>query len=644
MPDLTLLSLRGGLNDAVSSQSLADDECTVANNVEWYTATVGERRNGCEPVVITSSHLDDETQIVHLSQWFSSNQITVPEWWAVSATPGTSVTMAKRTAGTWSKVTPSDAVAITADMDLYSIISQVGPNSAAPNGKLFFAYKTLASGGTDRLHVWDPNNGSTLRRTGLAQPAAPTLADSGTGGTFANHKRYYRIRYVRESGVGAQVTVRSEPSVSASITPSGTKDGVVVTRPALLSEGEQYWEVEASFDNVLFYNIQSLAIATTSWTDVFTDPNSYSEEGTLSEEIGEYLLQHAAKFLAVDGDRLLMGGHWTDKSLQSTVWWTPVFADPGAGNDERLPLSTNCTRNLDNYAGGPLTGICSAIYGSWYAFKWEHIYKFVRTNDVTNAYSVLTVSTTRGAIPGSIVKGVDENGSACIYFLDPKLGPSRIGPGGLQLITGFRTTWKRINLQATKVIARAVYYAEKQQIHWWLAMDGADSPNMKLICQVTYLHPVPGGVAGGLSTADGRIAEAYTAAIFTELETVDGVNAMHDRPFIGLTDGGNNDYIQRCDVDVVDAGVGYVAVLRSKPFIASGLLNHWGAMCGAILVSPQATQSLIVKFIRDFGLERNEITTDLAPQASETLVIKTFDSLVMSNNIAMQIEFTDPPV
>lgn len=164
MPDLTILSLRGGLNDSDRPSNLDDDQCMVANNVEFYYAALGERRLGCTPIDITDSDLDAETTPVLMAERNPDNDIFHPEHWAVVATPGVSVSFAYEIDGVWTPVTPTDAC-IPDVPAIYHLSAQ------ALNGKLFFAYPSSE----DRLHVWD---GTTLRRTGLTQPLPPTAVDA----------------------------------------------------------------------------------------------------------------------------------------------------------------------------------------------------------------------------------------------------------------------------------------------------------------------------------------------------------------------------------------------------------------------------------------------------------------------------------
>lgn len=621
--DLSITSLRGGMNDTDPISELPDDQCVYANNVEWFYSALGERRLGCEALDVTGSDLDDETAVVHLAQRFPTNDVTLPEFWALGATPGTSTTWAKRAAGLWAEVVPDDAMVPTAP-DVYNVTSQ------ALHGKLFFAYPSAQ----DRLHVWD---GTYLRRVGLAEPAVPTVANEG-GGAYAATIRYYRVRYIEKSGT--VILRRSEPSDSVPFTPSGAGAGVRIAKPAAISEHETHWEIEASVDDADFYILTTLAVGTTTYDDttnlVTTD---YADLGELSEDIGDYLLPQSARFLAADGDRLLWGGHFTDASLASRVAWSPPFNDPGKGNDERLPLDVDNYVDLDVNEGGSLTGISQVANGTWYAFKWLHIYTLMRTGDPQRAYDVITVSKTRGAIPGSIVSGMDENGRGCIYFLDPIVGPSRLGPGGLEAVWGLRTTWKRVNLSA-QIISRGVYYPNKQQVHWWVAADGANTPSLKFVLHVGALQDGGATVRRGFSLATGRIAEALCVTTFNEIAVIDGSTSLSVRPFIGLT---APDYIQRCDTQDDDTGVAYTALIRTKPYFLAGLCNKWGERAAALLASANVDARIRVRAIRDFGLGTDdEKEASLAPVGDELYVIKQFDSLRMSEARSIQFEFTDP--
>lgn len=723
LQDITITSLRGGLNDAEPPQELAQDECVQADNVEFFFSTCGERRAGCTALSLTSSGLTSEAVIAHISQWFPANVVTTPEFIAIGATPSTSVSAARRdTGGTWHTLSPNDAINNTAP-DIFGITAQ--PLS----GVDYLAYHSSV----DRLHAWD---GTSWRRTGLAAPAAPTAANQGTGNYSG--KRYFRVRYVVMNG--STVVLRSEPSPSLTFTPSGTGASARVTKPATISEGETHWELEASeVSDGDYYRIARTAVGTTTFDDTTAssktfpapkgagapasndgtsityillsdqaaalnltgtvsngsygnpagtisgrgwigydatdtylgafpatwtagekyyaspdvevaleaqssgDSGNYTAIGTLSDSVGAYLNIPSAKFLIADGDRLVYGGHWTDTALQSTVGWTPVKTDPGFGNAERAPIVTTggeditTTEDLSNFDGGPLTGLAAANYGTWYAFKWQRIYGAVKTGNVTKAYDINTVNSSRGALPGSIVKATDENGSGAIYFLDPNIGPCRLGPGGVvNPIRGLQATWARLNAKATSVICCGLYFPYKEQIRWWISIDGGNSPSLGIIIQTSSLKMnTEGELLGGISLMTGVQAGAYCAAALTY--TVNNVTT--DLPFIGCV---TPHFILRCNTGTDDNGTTYTGTIRSKPIFYVGLLNKWRVRAAGLLATADANASVKLSLIRDEGIEtKTTAATSLAPTGSEEQVVIQFDDLDLSELRCVQIKLTD---
>ena len=641
--DLAITSLTGGMNDEDNPLSLDDDECPNATNVEWFFSTFGERRSGCDPLD-SSSPFAGQSAVVHLSQWFPSSDITNPELFGIGAQPGVAGTtpVIYRRYGTstgtplWSQVTPFDPL-VPAVPDIYEVFSQ------AVNSKLFFAYNSTNNfkGSTDqgynRMHLWD---GAGLRRTGLPQPVAPTTAVNEGSGSFAGI-RYYRVRYTRQDGTGATIN-RSEPSISLSFTPSGSGAGITVTRGALLGEGETNWELEASTDNANYYRITTLSLSVSTYND--ENAAGYSLY-TLSEAIGAYLLQTAARFVAADDDRILLGGSYTDPKLNSTVSWSPRKSDPGVGNDERQPIvDTGGTAiitslNLDPADGGAISGITNGINGSWYVFKQSMIFKMIRTLDSTKAYEALLMSKKIGGIKGSIFEGLDEHGDPVIFFLDLVQGPSMINGQGIQRVRGLRTTWKRVNQKAANVIARGIFYPYKMQAHWWVAADGSNTPTLKLVLQADSLRiHKRGGYHKGWSLATGRIAQGLCVSLYNEWVNEGGSVRLSSRPFIGLT---SPDFVQRTDVDSTDAGVAFASSLITKPQSVSSLLQRYGAMVGT-LAADAGGGTVQVRLIRDLALETSApIAVSLAPTGSETIVIPLIDNLVLTGCKVLQVQISD---
>lgn len=727
VPDINVETMRGGLNDTDPANALSPDECVQADNIEFFFSMCGERRGGSVSLDLTGSGLDAESLVCHLSQWFPTNVPTLPEYIVLAATPGTSVSAARRdTSGTWHTLTPSDAVDTFAP-GIFGIVTQ------ALDANNFIAYKSAVN----RLHLI--TTGSVWRVAGLSEPAAPTAADTGSG--LFTGTRYYRVRYTEMSG--AVVIRRSEPSPVLTFVPSKTGAAGQVTKPAAINEGETDWELEASLDNANWYRIATIPIGTTTYDDhassaktyptvshaapvsndgtaityvllsdqaaalnltgtvsngIYGDPGGtiagrgwlgytsggtyipqfpptwtagqnwyaspdvavameqasvggdgqdYEAVGILSEAVGAYLTIPSAKFLAVDGDRLIWGGHQTDASLASTVGWTPKKGDPGVGNSERNPIVTIggedivSTRDLDNYDGGPLTGLAASTYGTWYAFKWQRIYSAVENQNVVNAYDINCVSSTRGAIQGSVVKAANPDGSSTIYFLDPNVGLCRLSVGGvISTIRGLRTTWGTVNVKATSLVCCGCYYPYKHQVRWWVSTGGSNTPNLGITLQTSELQQrgASGELGRGISLVRDRQSQALCAAALTV--TVN--DQTTEVPFIGQTDP---EFIQRLDTGVTDNGATYVGTLTSRPLFLAGMLNKFGIIAAALLATADVAGSIIMSLIRDEGgagqAPNSTVATSLAPVASEPQVMRIFDGLAMRELRALNFQLTD---
>lgn len=623
--DFVIENLRGGLNNSDPPSAVPEDQVVEAENVEFNRSTLGERRRGAATVTITGSGLEDQTHLTFLHRFLPTADETAAELWALAVTPDVSSRLARKTT-TWNTVNPVDAIGIAGTQG-FNVYAQ------SLHGKLFLAYKSAV----DRLHVWD---GTSLRRVGIAEPAAaPTGADDGGVGTFVG-TRYYRVRFtIQAAGV---TKLRSEPSDVLTFVPNGNDTGVTVTRPAAGSEGATHWELEASIDNVLFYRIATTAIGTTSVTDTQDFVAGYAITFPLSEDIGDYTVPWSPKFLSADEDRLMMAGSWEQPGLGSRVAWTPVLGDPGSGNDERIPIDTDNYIDLDGYEGGEITALSDVTNGYVYAFKLAHIYKMVRTGQRLRAYDAFCLSKQRGALPGSLVAGVDQIGNPALYFLDQQIGPCRVGNLGLQGCSAdIQETWRRVNVNASTVICRGVYYPDSQQVIWWVAVDGGNTPTLKLVLQVNESRHMDDGVRRGWSTGTGLSATAISACLFASNINDNAARNMTLRPFIGL--GGSVASILRLDTGTTDAGTVYYSHVTTKPYTMAGILNRFGIMAGAVLAKAADSVTLFVKAVRDFGVEGLHKSVSLTPEGNEEHVIRPIDNLAFSELHTLHIIFGDDP-
>lgn len=618
-------SLRGGQNDEDAPTSLADDECVVCRNVEFVDSPLGDRRRGAEAIDLSAS-ITAHDEVTFLHNHVPAGDLTAAELWVLGVTATASSTLARKTTA-WATVSVDDAIVLTNGAK-YRVRGQ------SLHGKLFLAYQSAQ----DRLHVYDGDG--SVRRVGLAQPAAaPTAANGGGAGSFTG-TRYYRVRFTEMSG--STVLRRSEPSDTLTFAPGGSNAAAVVTRPAVVSEGETHWELEASVDNANFYVIATTAIATTTANDTTAFSPGYADDFELSPDIGDYTLVPSGKFLCVDRDRLVMGGSWDDTDLGSRVTWTPVFKDPGDGNDERIENDQDPRVDLDPGVGGELTNLLT-VNGSIWAFKQSRIYKLTASGVRSRAYDVTPISTVRGAIEDSAVEGVDQSGQPAIYFLDPAVGPCRINISGVKQVRGIRQTYFAVNLDAA-VVCRAFYDPDNKQVHWKIATSGSDTPDLELVLHVEHTRDTPDGhVKGGWTVWDGEITEALAVCLFAE--NIDGNVARSRvlRPFIGTANTGR---VWICDTGTDDNGTAYSGRILTKPHIRGVLLNQFEVQ-EAVIVGKAVTGATVdVSIEADFNRFRKEVASvSFTPESDESRVVTKVDNLSIAEMRTAQIaiEDTDPP-
>jgi hypothetical protein len=345
--------------------------------------------------------------------------------------------------------------------------------------------------------------------------------------------RYYRVRFTTQE---ANSTIRrSEPSEVLTFEPDGLHASITITRPALIDEGETHWEAEASLDNTLFYVIATTVIATTTVNDTTMETTGYATF-SLSENIGTYTLIPSVRLLTVDEDRLLGGGSYTNVNEDSRVRWTPVGTDPSPGPDERLNTTTDPEIDLDGLEGGSLSEMSRALNGTLMVFKASHIYRVLRTGQLVGAYDAICLTKARGALPRSLVEASDQGGRPSLYFVDPLVGAMRVGAEGLQSCgNDIRPLWRRMNIDASRPV-HGVYYPSKLQIHWWIALDGADTPNWKVVLQTNELRSTPElGARRGWSVvpSPARIADALCSCMFDANIDSSDPRSRQLVPFIG---------------------------------------------------------------------------------------------------------------
>lgn len=618
----TISSLRGGLNNSDPKLTLPEDQCTVATNVEFVDSELGERRRGTDAIDLPAS-ITAHDRVPFIYRHVPGTSAGDAELYVLGVTGTSSSTLSRKTTS-WSTVTISDTINLT---------NQYFWNAVSLHGKLFIAFDS----NVDRLHVIDSGS-TTMRRSGLAEPSAPTGANSGSGSFTGT--RYYRIRYTVKSG--STVLRRSEPSDALTFSPNGSSSGVTVTKPATISESETHWELEASLDNVNFYVLADTAVGTTTVTDTQDYALGYAVDFDLSEDTGDYALIPSGKYLVVDEDRLLIAGSWEDSSQAARVRWTPVNLADGDGNDERIETDTDPYVDLDGLEGGSITGMSQASLGIVWVFKNKGVYKLVRSGQRNRAYDTVCITKELGAIHGSVVSAVDRLGRSAVYFIDPDVGPCRAGVGGVMRCgSDIKATWEGINLSAAKVICSSVFDPDTQQVIWNIATSSSDVPDTSIVLHTAESRDTEDGARRGWVTWNGNRAKALCMCLFSSNIDSNTTRNSDLRPFIGLEGLG---LVHRCDTGSDDNSVAYAARIVTKPYTLKNVLIKFGVKSAALIAKAVTGATITVKLIRDFGLETMKTVTgvSLAATASETDVIKFLDNFNGSDMRVAEFEFVDP--
>ncbi len=632
MPDFAIPSTRGGQNDFDSSLAIQNDQVVSARNVEWTSSMLGERRLGCTGIDLVGSDLEDHDRVTFLQRHTPGESEVDAELWGWGVSDDDSHDLCRKD-DSWHTLTFDDAP----DMDGDNQYSMQGQSL---HGKNFLAYHS----DEDRLHVVDSDFPDQVRRAGLREPDPPTSAETGTGGSYSG-ERQARVRFVTVNGDGVVVR-RSEPSEVLIVTPTATKTGTVFTKPANIDEGETHWELELATDNANFYRFARTVIATPTVTDTTAYTPGYQALGAdypLSEAIGSYSLLPSFKFLVVDRDRLVGLGSRFDFTQSCQVIWTPVGTTVvGVGHDERWDANNEPRLDLDTNDGGGLTGGATTS-GVIFGFKLQRIYQLSSSGQVKKAYGVRQVSGTRGAIEGSVVEADDAAGESALYFIDPKVGPMQLSVGnGLRRCgRDITRTWKRLNVNAT-VPARCVYYPDKGQIRWWIAVDGSETTNLMIVLHTAHTVADGDELRKGWAVWDGAQSEAvYAACLFATNIDDDTDRSLALKPFIAQ---GGDVLISMCDTGDEDNEEEYAASQLSKPLLRRNGLNQFGIMRGAVIGKAVTDASVEITLIGNFGQTgyTREATAEFTPEDSETSVVVHMDSLGLAELRAVQILIEDP--
>lgn len=622
IPPILFYNVRGR-DGSTPKLRMPDDKCREAMNIDWFESSLGRRRGGASAVSLTGG-TGQSGVISSLFSFVPAGDQSGREMWSIddAATP-----RFKRLAGgtSWADVTLKANVA-TKPWEI---------TGAAFNGKFFFCYDTTVN----RLQVWDPVTGS-VRYAGIDKAAAPTGANTGSG-TYAATIRYYKVRWVEQR---SSVTYRAgELSSALTATPSGSGTGYVVTQPTPPGEGETHWELFASPDGANYFRQNSdapIAVATTTYTDS-TNPSSYS--GTVPPDVNAFIAPPSAKYIVADHNRLVMGGAWETSAGNSMTpkgnrfWWTAPLGATDNGDDERIE-NTSLIKNYDDI-DEDLTGIAPPLNGSILIFSYGGVWKAVNTGLAAAPYVTFRIDGAAGCIHHkTIVKGVDENGDPCIYWLSP-IGMCRFGTAGFQKCNeDIDDIWRTVNLSATTIVAHGVYYRDIHQVWWWVATGSSNEPDTKIVFDTNLGKVVENNaVRYGWSQANGDSAAARCSCVMSS--TLGATMSRTLKPHIGRSTG---TLIWKCDTGTQDSGTNYQAYVKSKDFMPWGLGKKGGMAEEAIIAAAASSGvTLTLSTIRDFGAETLTSTLLLTADGTETEIVKQADDSRFTEAKAIQFQLGD---
>lgn len=604
-----IADLRGGRNGVDPPWAIRDNECVDAVNVDWWRTTFAHKRGGMSASSTTFSSGGPFTGIIStLIRHVPGNDQTLAELWAVD-----DANVIGRMAASTTFTAPTMKDAATGNGWDYT--------SASINGKLMLAYKTAQA----RAHGYDPNasGGAQVKRLGLAAPGAPSVANTGSG-SYAAVLRYYRVRVtVQVAGV---TKYRSEASSSTSFTPSGSGTAARVTQGTLPGEGETHWELEASTDNSTFYRIATVAIGTTT-SDDSAATTSYNTN-PLSATTGFYTLWPSVKFMAADQNRLLGFGDYTSTNKQSRLYIGAVIGSSDIGDDERLDTTTNYYLDFDESDSGIPTGLAGPIYGSYFVFKDRQVWQLTPTGQPSLPYQQTAISKTSGALAHlAIARGEDANGNPALYWMSHR-GPYRWTLSGLEYIgrniEDYTITGNAsINLTATNVVARTVYYPDKRQVWFWWATGTSADPNVGMIYDV---------LTGGWSRIPTTDLLANVRCVTMFSNTIGASMSLDLKPYVGQT--GAVRRLWKCDAGATDNGTPFRAYVVTKA-VEPGSAGFFGDMGDPLILAQAATGVKVTDTaIGNFGVFSASADADLTPTANgESRVSRRLMGLSFSDNL-----------
>lgn len=614
---LVIADLTGGRNGVDPAWAIKDNETADSVNTDLYRTRFANKRSGGANLSLTFSAGGPFTgTIATLIRHVPASNQALAELWAMQ-NGGLLARLAG--AATWTQPTLKDALSGGIASDLIG---------ASINGHLMLAYSTAVA----RHHVWD---GSTVRRTGLAQAGGTAVADTGIG-TYAAILRYYRMRWTVQV---AGITVRRGEAIATAtpFTPSATGTAARVTQATPPNEGETHWEVEVSLDNATFYRLATVVVGTTTYDD--SAATSSYNTNPLSAVTGTYTVQKPYKYIAVDQNRQLGFGSWTSTDKQSRVEFSAVIGSLDVGDEERVDTTTNYYVDLDESDSGNATGLAGPVLGSYFAFKLREIAQLTPTGQTSQPYSVKFVSKSIGCISHkSIILGEDEVGNPCLYWMSLR-GPYRWGVQGLQyigrgvedLLLGPTSAIVTTTITNNET-AHGVFHQDKRQVWWWVVSDATGFSDIVIVYDVVH-NAWTRFVGENDSTALVPLMQRQVCSVMFS-DVIGTAMSVKLKPYGGYKDFATAPTITKWDTgtaDVSPSGQASIKAYVTTKAYEPGGPGFYGQVSDGILVAAAAAGITITDTVTpEFGAGTAKTgTASLTASGSETRVVRRLEDATL---------------
>lgn len=624
---LVVTGLRGRDGYSTHQDQIPPWRAAEMLNVELFRTGFAKKRGGTSDVYADTTGESLSTSVHALGVFVPppAANLQNAELWAVD-----NVGTVQRLPGTsaWGSPTVNDAIA-------GSFVDIV---FCAFKGKLYICYDSAV----DRLHAWDPTD-AQVRRTGLATPVAPTVGNTGAG-TYAATPRYYKVRYVKKSG--STYLLASEVSANVSFTPSGGGTAARVTKPAAINEGETHWQLYASADNNLYFQIAETVVGTTTYDDSAT-PSAYA--GEAPPLVGTHANWTSVKYLIATDDHLIGAGAWETGGYYSRVWWSAVTNQTGIGDAESVIQTTDVSNYVDlgEDDGDTVTGIGGPLNGRVIVFKRHQIWALIPTGQDNPFYKPepLYQGSGVGCVRHhTIAMGEDEAGRPALYWL-ADAGPYRLGANGLQFLgDDGMDIWDSANYDGAGGSGpHGLWYPRRKQVWWWIATTvGATNTSTKMVFNARLGKPYEAG-----SVRDGTVKHSISASsgAFCSCLYLDIIRLTNAplivRPHIGIGFPGSVG-IQRCDTSATDdAGASFQAYVDLPTRHLAGLGRKCSVGQPAIL-GTVGSQTLRVTLTPEYDATRAR-TGDVTMTAvgSETRTTRVVEGVEYADVDTVQIRIGD---